>query len=526
MDGTRTDQAETEVKLSVDPDWRMPPLTGIAGVDHEVGIPDADLDAVYLDTPDLRLIRSGITLRHRSDAGGTPDAEHGWTLKLPDSSDGPALTRRELAWPGELEELPAEAAALVRATVRGAALAPVARLRTRRRRLRLVGDDGRVLAEIDDDRVAVLEATVPGSQAGTEVRELEVELTPGGEPDVIDAVASRLADAGATRQEPLPKVVRALGAAAHEPPETGVHTLSQESSLRELVAACIGQAVGTLIRYDPGLRLGGDIENVHKARVATRRLRSHLRTLGPALDQGWVDQTRADLAWVGRILGSVRDADVAIAQIRDQLVSLEPADAVAGAELLRRLAAEREQAYRNLTAVLDSPGYLALLDRLVAAAANPPVQGSAAGPQVRAADVLPSLVRSPWKRLRRAVKGLPANPPDAALHRVRRRAKHLRYACELATPVAGPPARRLARRAERLQEVLGTHQDAVVLGERLRDLAGPAESHEALVAGELLCQVEAVQQQGRADWPGAWRTLRKKGARSWLGKGGRLKTGG
>ncbi|MGW2546847.1 CYTH domain-containing protein [Kitasatospora sp. NPDC001574] len=52
-----------------------------------------DLDAVYYDTPDLRLLRRRITLRRR--AGGQ---DAGWHLKLPRDGD----TREEIAEPGAL----------------------------------------------------------------------------------------------------------------------------------------------------------------------------------------------------------------------------------------------------------------------------------------------------------------------------------------------------------------------------------------------------------------------------------------
>ena len=45
--------------------------------------------AVYYDTADLRLARWGVSLRHRTGDGT------GWTVKLPEGEDGPALVARE-----------------------------------------------------------------------------------------------------------------------------------------------------------------------------------------------------------------------------------------------------------------------------------------------------------------------------------------------------------------------------------------------------------------------------------------------
>src|ERR1700753_1921496 len=64
--------------------------------------PTQPLRAVYYDTPDLRLARDGITLRHR-----TGDGPARWTLKLPKGdSDSLALSRDEIEVLGSGREVP------------------------------------------------------------------------------------------------------------------------------------------------------------------------------------------------------------------------------------------------------------------------------------------------------------------------------------------------------------------------------------------------------------------------------------
>ena len=122
---------------------------------------DQQLDAVYFDTPDLRLLRAGVTLRRRE--GG---ADPGWHLKLPVGKD----SREELRVPlGQAQRTPpAELTALTRVHTRGAEVAPVVRLCTRRRRWQLADDDGRPLAELVDDRVTAhpLAAATPRPRRG------------------------------------------------------------------------------------------------------------------------------------------------------------------------------------------------------------------------------------------------------------------------------------------------------------------------------------------------------------------------
>ena len=74
---------------------------------------------------------------------------------------------------------------------------------------------------------------------------------------------------------------------------------------------------------------------------------------------------------------------------------------------------------------------------------------------------------------RHAEVGGSATLPDASenWHRVRIDAKQLRYACEAVEPMFGKPARELAQHAERVQEALGEHQDAVIAADVLHSMA-------------------------------------------------------
>ena len=83
------------------------------------------------------------------------------------------------------------------------------------------------------------------------------------------------------------------------------HHTRNESGV-DLVRAAIGASVQRLLLNDSALRIGDDPEGVHQARVATRRLRSDLRTFGPVLDELWRDALRADL----ERLGSTREVAI------------------------------------------------------------------------------------------------------------------------------------------------------------------------------------------------------------------------
>ena len=189
---------ERETKLVVDAAFRIPPLDdGAVGL--QLGAEQhIDLRAHYFDTPDLRLARSGASLRFRSD-----DA---WTLKIPEGTGGMSLSRAEHVFPGDLTALPEVALDLARAWIRTAPVREVAHVErgatssssptrtvTRGRGRRRPGDDAR--------RVAPTLRLPRGRDRARRARTAQV--------------GKRLTDyirhAGRTHVSKIPKIARALG---------------------------------------------------------------------------------------------------------------------------------------------------------------------------------------------------------------------------------------------------------------------------------------------------------------------------
>jgi CHAD domain-containing protein len=81
--------------------------------------------------------------------------------------------------------------------------------------------------------------------------------------------------------------------------------------------------------------------------------------------------------------------------------------------------------------------------------------------------------------------------------------------------VFGKPARRFARRAEALQQVLGNHQDAVMTIAWLREQARGATPRVAFTAGRLAGFDAAAREDARRAWPEAWAKLRRSRSRFW-----------
>jgi CHAD domain-containing protein len=494
---------EREVKLSAWPGFVLPDLGGLGEGLTWRPLEPRDLDAVYYDTPDLRLARWGVTLRYRSADGP------GWTVKLPEGEDGPALVRREMPFAGPPGAPPAAACDLIRAYVRSTRLGPVAHLRTLRRGVALLDEEGHRLAEVVDDEVTVLE----GRRVAARFREVEVEVDGRAPDELLADVLARLHDAGAGEPDPTPKLFRALGARATAPPEVVAPDLDDSPTAGDVVRAALARSVTRVLVHDAGVRLGDDPEDVHQARVGTRRLRSDLRTFAPLLVEEWSEPLREELSWLASLLGAVRDADVLTERLRRQAADLPEIDAAGFAPVLRRLTEEREAARARLVDGMVTARYVALLDDLVAAAAAPLLRAQATK---RALDVLPALAGRPWRKLRKAAKALGSHPADDELHRVRIKAKRARYAVEAVAPVVGKEAARLARAIARLQDVLGGHHDAVVAEAWLRQAVEGADPRQALALGELVAAERAAARNDRDRFRPAWKKANRKKLRVWL----------
>lgn len=494
---------EREQKFDLAPDA---PLPDVGGLLRSGDTRHHRLRAVYLDTPDLLLIRQRITLRRRE--GGT---DEGWHLKLPAEEGSSArwelhapLTHGPGRWRVPSGHLGAVAERLGEIWTgrpdaeRG--LVPVAVLRTHRTEIDLLDDEERVVALLCDD-------VVQAEPAGRRWRELEVELAgDGGEDDdggaLLGRITDHLADQGVRTADFPSKLSRALGDRAQRA-EEGLPP-DPEGPAADVVLAYLAEQVAVVLGREASLREDGPAA-VHKTRVATRRLRSALRTFRRLLDRDVTDPLRQEVRWYAEVLGAPRDAEVMRAAVLDDLAELPSALEVGPvADRVREeLDGEHTRAHAALVEVLDEPRYAELVDRLVDLLADPPWRGRAGR---RAATVLPPLVAKAvgrvereWRDLRAAEQAAAAGdeadldlgregrdtgeagpesgetglaPADRMhrLHEIRKRAKAARYAYEALAPSFGEEAAALATAWERVTEALGAVQDSVVGEERLQEL--------------------------------------------------------
>jgi len=484
---------EVERKFDVGESTVSPSFEGIAAVARVEKSPIQSLDAMYFDTPAHDLARNKITLRRRT---GGPDA--GWHLKLPAGPDARTEVRAPLDASDEAT-VPSQLLDVVLAIVRDRPLEPVARITTQRENQVLYGVDGAALAEFSNDHVTAWSAGTPGDGAPAEQqwREWELELAENGAADaeLLNRLSNRLLDAGATPAGHGSKLARVLGETS---PTNG--TQAPEDPLHRAVADQVEQ----LLVWDRAVRADAP-DSVHQMRVTTRKIRSLLRDAqdssgsSGSTDADWV---QAELRELAGVLGVARDAEVLAERYQRQLDELAP-DLVRG-RIRDRLVEGAHRRYQNglrrSLAAMRSQRYFRLLDTLdswVAEVAAPPAGEEPA----------PVTIDTAYKKVRKAAKAAkeaeaaeaaeeaeaaeptevpPEGNPDEALHRIRKRAKRLRYTA------SATGADKVAEQAKAIQSLLGDHQDSVVSREHLIQ-----QTEAAHVAGEdtftygLLFQREA-----------------------------------
>jgi CHAD domain-containing protein len=453
---------ERELKFDVGPRFVLPDVSALLPDGGRLETVTEQLQSDYFDTADQALTRAGVTLRHRS---GSTDV--GWQLKVPFGD-----FREEIRSDEPAEGVPDELSTLLYGIRRGRALTRIARLVTVRTVTRLLASDGSRLAEFDDDTVHAAAATDVTSSGGTATattwRELEIELGTG-DLDLLKALAKAARVGGARPSTVASKLARALDEPAAGRPARRPRTA-------DVIAGYVAEQQRAILIGDIALRRGHE-DVVHQTRVATRRLRSTLRVFGPLFDAPRAATLDAELRWYAGALGEVRDREVLrkrldgmVANLDDTLL-LGPVRQHIDTELRR----EQSEHWQRLQDDLIGPRYLALLEDLSAWVAQPPWTPKARRPAKIVQDLSERADRLVFRTLRRAN----AAGDVHRLHSARKAAKRARYAAEAAAPVVGRHAsKRIAKRYQRLQDLLGEHQDSLLSAAVLRRLGAVAGTTE------------------------------------------------
>jgi CHAD domain-containing protein len=248
----------------------------------------------------------------------------------------------------------------------------------------------------------------------------------------------------------------------------------------------------------------GNVEALHQARVASRRMREAL----PLVSTGSRGRRlQRQIRKITQALGPVRDLDVAL-QILDEIEEGGETSRSALGRLRQAVSRERASLYSEMKRRLDDFDLERLRKRALNAARRAADEGTRRDPKRLARAYQRAANRA--ERLRAAIESATGIYLPDRLHDVRIAVKKLRYAMELArelggTRVArrpsGPNSSRAAagriRTLKNTQDLLGRMRDLEILIARTRAVQGAPGAPPLKMSGELDRLVRRLENECR-----------------------------
>ena len=443
---------EVELKFETDPE-RAEAL--IAHLSPGGGPGSRSLQSIYFDTPDQALRKGGFTLRVRKEA-------RRWiqTLKSCAASSGArrgeweAPVKGSAPDPDLLRETPATA------IVEGLALKPTFTVSVERWSVTSSQAGSTVEVSVDKGK-----ATRDGRSSA--FSELELELK-SGKRATLFAFAGRLRRTFALRPSFTTKADRGFAlmdkkgppGRRFKAPDLGFE-MTAGAAFQAIALAALEQIAGNAedLRERPGA------EVIHQMRVGARRLQSTISTFKPIISDRRMDVVKVELTWLLTELAPARNLDVFLSG------AFARASRARGnkdlAALGKRLRMARKAAYARALNAAEGDRFSALLlDILTWIEVGPWTEASGKAAVPRDALIGEFAARALEKALLRVRKRARRfhHLSREARHKLRIRAKTLRYAADVFDglfPAHPKRARRFLRRIRNLLDCLGELNDTV-----------------------------------------------------------------
>lgn len=443
---------EIELKLALQPQdvsqlRQSQTLKHAAGKAHR-----QKLFSIYFDTPELDLLKAGMALRVRkmgkrwvqtAKGGGAVVAglhqRAEWECQVKDRQP-------------DLQQLPAEVLSLLPQD-KWQQLAPVFITDFWRTTWNLEIADGKVEMALDQGQVVSGTRSVP-------ISEVELELKQGEAP-VLLSVAKTLLRTVPLKLDSVSKAERgyALYSNLEPSPTRAVRPpLQRKMKVPEGAVAMLASCLQQLQKNSQYFDRFCDIEYLHQMRVAIRRFYAALHLLRKETKKESWQRLREDLRWLMKKMSPVRDLDVFVHE------TLPAAHGTVNEPLLERLrqAAEemRKDSEQVLFEALASSRYQLFLLDAAAMLLTPPILT-----RHRKSLLEPVLHRPLDRWHERLVDGMRHIHALSAeqRHRLRIRAKRLRYAAEFASVLYPQESWKTYRNGlAQVQDALGKAQDRVV----------------------------------------------------------------
>jgi CHAD domain-containing protein len=416
----------------------------------------------YFDTFDWRLYRSGLVLVLEDE--GYRLEKHGTGVAL---ARQVFRRRRPVRFAAELPpgKLSRELARVV--SVR--ALLHLVTVHRHQKPWRLLNADAKTVARVCLEKAALereggsepfLSGITVGSLRGYEAEAARVEelvRAAGGAalaPSVLDAA---LAYAGITPAGYSSRIFVEL---------------APDQSARSAVTRVLQAQLRVIRANEAGIDRDIDPEFLHDFRVAIRRTRSALSTLGGVYPPEALARFPQEFKDLGRVTGPVRDLDVYLLR-RHEYAELLPPQLQGGlGDLFASVERRRQRAHAELVAALADRSYRDLIRRW-ARFLSPRAQralGETPLAGISARELADRAVLKRWRRMLKRGAAIADAAPDIERHRLRIDGKKLRYLLEFFATLYPPdPLAALVKQLKKLQDNLGDSND---LSLQLDDLSG------------------------------------------------------
>ncbi|MFN6558226.1 MAG: CHAD domain-containing protein [Nostoc sp. ChiSLP01] len=244
------------------------------------------------------------------------------------------------------------------------------------------------------------------------------------------------------------------------------------------------------LKWEKSVKKDEDPEALHQMRVGMRRLRTAVTRFGIAVDLPKPVSDRS-IGKIARRLGSLRDLDVLKESLENNYKPNLPRKEQRALETaFAALAKQREDVLSSVQKTLKDEPYKSLKESLENWLEKPNYQPLAS---VTIQQVLPDLllpevsnfllhpgwligtefvelevkIQKNWEREKIEQQ---LTTEGEVLHSLRKEAKRIRYQMELFTDLYGESYAAYITEVKNMQEILGTMQDSVVLGEWLEDI--------------------------------------------------------
>lgn len=263
----------------------------------------------------------------------------------------------------------------------------------------------------------------------------------------------------------------------------------------------------TMKKNEDGMLRDIDTEFLHDFRVSVRRSRSALTLTRDIYTEEERERWKDALRMLGKMTNRLRDLDIYLLG-KEKYAAMVPPSLRPGLDsLFALIAGEREKAFREFTAFVESDEYRRILISWEVFLDSPESSGTGE----KAGKPVIKLAR---KRIRRRYKNALAlgsaitdDSPDSDLHALRIECKKLRYYLEFFESLfPGEEAKRAIKQLKSLQDNLGDFNDLHVQQGSIQDFlslvpaGSPHEREIVEAAGGLISCLYSRQEERRAEF--------------------------